>query len=74
MDGAVARRRRSQPIVTHVPVTFPVSCVVDKCVMGKLEVRISKVMRGSSNWLRSRSVMRVVEYRKPADWITPRVN
>ena len=50
------------------------SCVVDKYVMGKLEVCILTVTRGKLSWVRSGSVMQVSEFRKPADWITPRVN
>jgi hypothetical protein len=60
--------------VIYVPLMFPVGCLVDKCVMGKLEVHISTVTREIWSWARSRSVMLVVEYRKLADWINPRVN
>jgi len=42
--------------------------------MGKLGICILTVTRGKLNWVRSCSVMRVLEYRKRADWITPRVN
>lgn len=69
MDGVVAERCRSRLIVTHVS-----CCVVDKYVMGKMVVRILTVTRGKLSWLRSCSVMRVLEYRKHTDWNTQRVN
>jgi len=61
-------------VTDHDSVTHVSCCVVDKYVMWKLEVRILTVTRGKLSWVRSCSVMRVLEFRKPVDWITPRVN